>query len=178
MAGLKTHVYYCTTFVFRIQEAPMSKRVHMYIECPFLDRFVNPRSKPKKFQNERSVNVGQVFVRNECFVYNIWYQSPRCCSFGRGGWIGRTSASMIERYMKVLKWFVKQKMYLEGSMATCYHLNETIYYFLEYMSKLDPTRLVVWKFHKQWKKCVQIFTECPRWWKWILNYTTKCCHIS
>lgn len=49
----------------------------------------------------------------------------------------------------MLKGFVNNKIKnIDGSMATCRYLNGTTYYCLKYMSKLDPKKLILSKFHK------------------------------
>lgn len=65
----------------------------------------------------------------------------------------------IQRYMKELKVFVRQKNYPEGSMVAGYHLKETIYFCLEYLSALDPNGSIVWKIPQTTKEADQVLAH-------------------
>jgi hypothetical protein len=51
----------------------------------------------------------------------------------------------IERYMKVMKEWVRQMARPEGSMALGYTLFEGMHYLMEYTSRLSPTAPQLWK---------------------------------
>ena len=65
----------------------------------------------------------------------------------------------IERYMKELTDFVRQKKYPEGSMVARYHLKETIYFCSEYLSALDPKGSIVWKIPQTTKEADQVLAH-------------------
>ena len=48
----------------------------------------------------------------------------------------------VERFMGVLKSFVRQRARPEGSMAEGYLLAESMHYMLEYLKQLDPNSLL------------------------------------
>lgn len=93
-------------------------------------------------------------------VHLIWHLvlEVEMCGPVSGRWM-----YFLERYMKDLKGWVRQRARPEGSMAEGYILNEAVHYTTEYTTRLAPKASEMWK-AKEDPKLYEIqylkFTRC------------------
>ena len=66
--------------------------------------------------------------------------------------ISAKSIFFVERFLKVLKIFARQKSWSEGSMGDGYIVQESIFYEIEYISQIHPSAPKVWQANKDIKK--------------------------
>ena len=58
----------------------------------------------------------------------------------------------VERFLKVLKGFVRQYSHPEGSMGEGYIVQESFFYASEYLSEMDPSAPRMWDADKDSEK--------------------------